>query len=84
MMPKHSRRAGKSLSMDMWGAAAEAPTVLCDMFFPWISTNLLAASIVMVIWGLVETIRTSREKQLFKSITSREGQGESRQIYSLM
>lgn len=38
MMPKHSRRAGKSLSMDMWGTAAEPTRVLWDMFFPWIST----------------------------------------------
>lgn len=42
--------------MDMWGAAAEAPAVSWDMFFPWISTNLLAASMVMVKWGLVETV----------------------------
>lgn len=41
--------------MDMWDAAAEAPMVSWDMFFPWISTNLLAVSMVMVRWGLVET-----------------------------
>lgn len=50
MIPKHSSKAGKSLSMDMGGTAAEPARVLWDMFFPWMSTNLLAVS--MVVMGL--------------------------------
>lgn len=48
MMPKHSSRAGKSLSMDMWGVAEAAPMVLWEMFFPWMSTKLFVVSMVMV------------------------------------
>lgn len=50
MMPKHSSRAGKSLSMDMWGVAAAAPMVLWEMFFPWMSTNVLEASMATARW----------------------------------
>lgn len=48
MIPKHSSKAGKRLSMDMGGAAAEPARVLWDMFFPWMSTNLLAVSMVLM------------------------------------
>lgn len=50
MIPKHSSRAGKRLSMDMGCTSAEPAGVLWDMFFPWMSTNLLAESMVMMGW----------------------------------